>query len=254
MTQVNARVHRVTRRAPDEMLARGTGPAAPDPGDPAHRRVRGDPDGAGRRRRWSPSRAGSTRSRPGCSGRRCGCGCTATAPTSRSSSCTSAPTGPVEVARHARATPGSPKIDDAHFPPAPAGALDRKPLARNAAEAEFLALGDGARLWLTEAAAAGTDQDPGQDGPGRDPGEAVRRQGRGLGAGPRRGPRPVRRGRPRLDPGPPPHRHGERSGQPGRRGRLADPGHRQLGRPRRPDHAPATAADASDASGTEATR
>ena len=65
-------------------------------------------------------------------------------------------TGPVEVARHQRATPGSPRIEDAHFPPAPAGALDRKPLARNAAEAEFLALGDGARLWLTEAAAAGT--------------------------------------------------------------------------------------------------
>jgi hypothetical protein len=29
-------------------------------------------------------------------------------------------------------------------------------LARNAAEVEFLAIGDGARLWLTEAAAAGT--------------------------------------------------------------------------------------------------
>ena len=68
------------------------------------------------------------------------------------------PDGPVEVARHTRATPGSPKLDDAHFPPAPAGALNRKPLARNPAEAEFLALGDGARLWLTEAAAAGTSK------------------------------------------------------------------------------------------------
>jgi len=66
--------------------------------------------------------------------------------------------GPVEVARHQRATPGSPRIDDAHFPPAPAGALERKPLARNVAEAEFLALGAGARLWLTEAAAAGTSK------------------------------------------------------------------------------------------------
>ena len=64
--------------------------------------------------------------------------------------------GPVEVARHRRATPGSPKIDDAHFPAVPAGALGRTPRARTAAEAEFLALGDGARLWLTEAAAAGT--------------------------------------------------------------------------------------------------
>ena len=64
--------------------------------------------------------------------------------------------GPLEVARHARATPGSPRIDDGHFPPAPAGALDRKPLARNASELAFLTIGDGARLWLAEAAAAGT--------------------------------------------------------------------------------------------------
>lgn len=64
--------------------------------------------------------------------------------------------GPVEVARHERATPGSPRINDAHFPPAPAGALAREPVARNVAEAQFLALGEGARLWLTEAAAAGT--------------------------------------------------------------------------------------------------
>jgi hypothetical protein len=65
-------------------------------------------------------------------------------------------TGPVEVARHARATPGSPKIEDAHFPPAPAGAINREPRPRTAPERDFLALGDGARLWLTEAAAAGT--------------------------------------------------------------------------------------------------
>lgn len=64
--------------------------------------------------------------------------------------------GPVEVARHHRAAPGSPALDDAHFPPAPAGALARTPKARTAADAEFLALGDGARLWLVEAAAAGT--------------------------------------------------------------------------------------------------
>ena len=63
---------------------------------------------------------------------------------------------PVEVARHARATPGTPKINDDHFPPQPAGPLDRRPRARNAAEMEFLDLGEGARLWLVEAAAAGT--------------------------------------------------------------------------------------------------
>ncbi len=66
------------------------------------------------------------------------------------------PAGPVEVARHCRATPGSPKIDDSHFPPQPVGALDRQPKAKSAAEADFLALGAGARMWLTEAAAAGT--------------------------------------------------------------------------------------------------
>ena len=64
--------------------------------------------------------------------------------------------GPLEVARHERAQPGSPSIDDAHFPPAPAGALQRKPRATNPAEADFLALGAGARMWLTEAAAAGS--------------------------------------------------------------------------------------------------
>jgi len=64
--------------------------------------------------------------------------------------------GPVEVARHRRATPGTPKIDDAHFPPQPAGPLDRRPRARNATESQFLDLGEGAALWLVEAAAAGT--------------------------------------------------------------------------------------------------
>jgi transposase len=64
--------------------------------------------------------------------------------------------GPVEVARHKRATPGSPQILEEHFPPQPAGALDRAPKPKNAAEREFLALGEGAALWLVEAAAAGT--------------------------------------------------------------------------------------------------
>ncbi len=64
--------------------------------------------------------------------------------------------GPVEVARHLRATPGSPRVDDTHFPPAPEGALDRTPRARNTAELAFLAIGPGAGLWLTEAAEAGT--------------------------------------------------------------------------------------------------
>ena len=66
------------------------------------------------------------------------------------------PDGPVEVARHLRATPGTPKLSDDHFPAQPAGALERTPRAKTTAEAEFLGLGEGARLWLVEAAAAGT--------------------------------------------------------------------------------------------------
>ena len=66
------------------------------------------------------------------------------------------PAGPVEVARHLRTGPGSPRVDDAHFPPAPETPLHRTPRARTAEETAFLALGDGAALWLTEAGAAGT--------------------------------------------------------------------------------------------------
>lgn len=67
-------------------------------------------------------------------------------------------TGAAEVARHRRSTPGTPRIDDAHYPPRPAGPLNRQPKPTNPAEAEFLALGEGARLWLVEAAAAGTSR------------------------------------------------------------------------------------------------
>lgn len=63
--------------------------------------------------------------------------------------------GAVEVARHRLSTPGHPRIDDAHYPPRPAGPLGRTPKATNPAEAEFLALGEGARLWLMEAGGAG---------------------------------------------------------------------------------------------------
>jgi hypothetical protein len=66
------------------------------------------------------------------------------------------PQGPAEVARHLAAAPGSPRLEDAHYPPAPPGALNREPKARTRAEAEFLAIGSGAGLWLAEAAAAGT--------------------------------------------------------------------------------------------------
>lgn len=63
--------------------------------------------------------------------------------------------GPREVARHPLTTPGSPRISDEHYPPRPPGALGRRPRARCAEEAAFLAIGPGAAKWLTRAAAVG---------------------------------------------------------------------------------------------------
>lgn len=67
--------------------------------------------------------------------------------------------GPVEVARHGRARPGSPQIADEHFPEQTVkipGVYAVK--ARSAQEAEFLGIGHGAAAWLIEAAAAGTQR------------------------------------------------------------------------------------------------
>lgn len=66
--------------------------------------------------------------------------------------------GPREVARHELTTPGRPVIDDRHYPPRPAGALARKPRARSAEEAAFLAIGKGAEAWLLKAAAQGVSR------------------------------------------------------------------------------------------------
>jgi transposase len=65
--------------------------------------------------------------------------------------------GAVEVARHRRSTPGNPVICDEHYPPRPEGP-GRRPRATNPAEEAFLAIGEGARLWLVEAASAGTSR------------------------------------------------------------------------------------------------
>ena len=56
-----------------------------------------------------------------------------------------APDGPREVARHSLTTPGRPSIHDEHYPPRPAGALERKPRARSADEQAFLPIGAGRR-------------------------------------------------------------------------------------------------------------
>jgi transposase len=64
--------------------------------------------------------------------------------------------GAREVARHLVTTPGRPRYVDEHFGPAPEGPLARTPRPKTAADAAFLAIGEGAALWLSEAAAAGT--------------------------------------------------------------------------------------------------
>ncbi|WP_344432348.1 IS21 family transposase, partial [Amycolatopsis minnesotensis] len=65
--------------------------------------------------------------------------------------------GLAEIARHVLSTPGTPRIDDAHYPHHPGGNLPRPPKirARTPEEVAFLALGEGARRWLVEAAATG---------------------------------------------------------------------------------------------------
>jgi transposase len=61
-----------------------------------------------------------------------------------------------EVARHPRGTPGSPVVDDAHYPQREDKEGDRTPRATSAQEAAFLMIGPGAGSWLVEAATAGT--------------------------------------------------------------------------------------------------
>ncbi len=68
------------------------------------------------------------------------------------------PTGAVEVARHERTTPGNPRHVDEHFGPTPEGPLHRSPRPGNEAEAAFLALGAGAALWLGAVGEAGVSR------------------------------------------------------------------------------------------------
>ena len=68
--------------------------------------------------------------------------------------------GLVEVARHRLSTPGTPRIDLAHYPDHPqdphGAPRPPRPQARSAAERDFLDLGPGAHDWLIAASAAGT--------------------------------------------------------------------------------------------------
>jgi transposase len=66
-------------------------------------------------------------------------------------------TGTTEIARHRLSTPGNPRVLDTHYPHHPGGNRPRppRPRPRHKAEADFLAIGDGAHRWLVEAAATG---------------------------------------------------------------------------------------------------
>ena len=152
MAEVNGRAHRVTRRAPVEMLAEEA------------QRLHRLPE------RPYTTVLGQTRKVSGTSTISFG-GVTYSVPHHLVDEqvwvrvdgdevvvCHCPPAGVTEVARHRRGTPGSPVIDDAHYPPRPEGPLARRPKPTNAAEVEFLGIGEGARSWLVEAAAAGTSR------------------------------------------------------------------------------------------------
>ncbi len=152
---VNGRVHRVTRRAPAEMLAQEQGRLHPVPAVP-HTVAFGLARTVAARTPMVALDHGQYSVPHQLLGQQVWVRVHGQGPDEQVIVVHVGPAGPVEVARHRRATPGSPKINDSHYSPAPAGALERQPKPKNPAEAEFLALGGGARLWLTEAAAAGT--------------------------------------------------------------------------------------------------
>jgi hypothetical protein len=146
---VNARPHRVTRRAPAEMLAEERARLHPVPAEPFTAAL-----GVTRRVDMMSlvTFEGGQYSVP--------CELAGQAVHVRRHGehvviAHAGPDGAREAARHLAASPGSPRVNDAHYPPAPPGALNREPKARTGAEAEFLAIGAGAGLWLAGAAAAG---------------------------------------------------------------------------------------------------
>jgi hypothetical protein len=150
--RVNGRVHRETAAVPAERLAAERERLHPLPAEPhalalGEERLVGDDQ---------TIRFGSVRysTPPGHSGTRVWCRVAGeelviTAWTGR---------GAAEVTRHRLSVPGSPRIRDEHYPHHPGGNGPRRPVPRprTQAEAEFLAIGDGAQRWLAEAAASGT--------------------------------------------------------------------------------------------------
>ncbi len=154
MDEVNGREHRVTRRAPVEMLAEEQTRLHRVPDAAVHGGVRGDPQGAVRTRRWSPSVGSVLRS---AHPRRAGVG-----PAWRRRH-------EIVVVHHgARVRSRSPAIGGRRratrrsttttSAPRPAGRPGQPRRPRSQAERRVPGLGDGARMWLIEAAAAGTSR------------------------------------------------------------------------------------------------
>ena len=164
---------------------------------------------------------------------------------SRSSSSTSATPGPVEVARHPRATPGHPADHRRPLPARPGRSIpgDYAVRARNAAEAEFLALGDGAQAVADRGRRGRTPRMIGTRWPRRSPWPSSSAPARSTGpwatppstaASPRR---------PGLDPQ---RHHAAGTDAPTRAGEdpVADPGHQRPGpRSAAPGMAPPRDAD-----------
>jgi hypothetical protein len=101
--------------------------------------------------------------------------------------------GPVEVARHARATRGSPRANDDHFPPTrPGRGVGSATEGPQHLRARVSRLGGRCPFAVDRGRHRRHDQDAGEDGPGGDLVEAVQFDRGGLGVGPRRGPCPLR--------------------------------------------------------------
>ncbi|MGC4953832.1 IS21 family transposase [Actinomadura citrea] len=151
--KVNGRLHRETRRAPTEMLEDELAGMHALPEEPfaaalGEERLVGDD----RTIRWKRVRYSVP---PGFEGesvwaREHGEHLVVTAHTEH---------GLAEIWRHTLSAPGHPVILDEHYPDHPGGGNQPRPARirpRNPEEEAFVALGEGARRWLVEAAAAGT--------------------------------------------------------------------------------------------------
>ena len=123
--------------------------------------------------------------------------------------------GPVEVARHHRASPGSPAMQRRALPAGPGRGAGAGSEAAHRRGGRVPRAGCGCPVVVDRGRRHGHHQDAGQDGRGGDHREAGRDHRGGLGARARCGPRSFRRGRPRLDPGPS-RPHPARAGAPGR--------------------------------------